>query len=81
MAKRKEEKLARKAAKALMKLDRYRRKHAPAAGAAAKNIAVTARLAGWDEASARQAACLMLAAGVDPQRAACLFHDTLEHTQ
>ena len=61
-------------------MDRYRRKHTPAAGAAA-DIMRTARIAGWPTAAAEEAARLMLASGVDPQRAACLFRDAVEWRQ
>jgi len=43
-------------AKALAKLDRYRRKHASADNADAKNIVVVATLAGWPPSAAEEAA-------------------------
>jgi hypothetical protein len=82
----KEKKLARRAANALLRLDRYRQRRATAAAKAVAEAAVaditrTARIAGWPEAEAEEAARRLLAAGVDPRRAACLFRDSLDRLQ
>jgi hypothetical protein len=74
----KEEKLVRKAAKAMAKLAAYRDRHAPfAAEGAASDIERTVRIAGWP----REAADLLQRAGVSAQEAARLFSDALERPQ
>jgi hypothetical protein len=72
----KEEKLVRKAAKALAKLQRYRDRHAPSAAEGAA-IERTVLIAGWP----REAADLLVRAGVSAQEAARLFSDALERPQ
>jgi hypothetical protein len=61
----KERRLIRHAAKALMRLDQYRKRHTPSAtDATFHHVYVSARLAGWPDAGAREVALHILRAGI-----------------
>ena len=76
---RKEARLAKRAARALLKL---RARHAPSADEAAVGyIERTARLFGLPQVEAHEAARLMVDAGITPQEAARLFSEALERLQ
>jgi hypothetical protein len=77
MKKSKEQRLAKRAAKALLKLHRYREQHAPTADEVAAAITRTVLTAGWP----REAADLLVRAGVSAQEAARLFSEALERPQ
>jgi hypothetical protein len=74
----KERRLVKKAARALTKLQRYRDRHAPSADeAAARDIERTVLTAGWP----REAAEVLLRAGVGAREAARRFSEALRRPQ
>jgi hypothetical protein len=83
MDKTKEDNLIEQASRALMRLARYRDRHAAqlAAASALTDITVTLRLCGWPERDARKAARHVMAAGVTPATARVMFADSEERTQ
>ena len=78
-----EKKLVRAAAKALGKLDRYRARHQASAAEAAAlhHVYVSARLAGWPDSGARDAARTLLGAGVTPLAAQRMFSESERRVQ